>query len=78
MPSKFRANDIAFLVVSNREVREVQILKVQGDMYVVRFVNGGGGLRVRERRLFTTAEDAEASLPKKKLSQSVFYRSPWE
>ena len=78
MAGKFKANDAAFFVVSNREIREVKVLKSRGDMYTIRFVKGGGGLTVRESRLFTTPEEARASLPKEKPHQSVYYHSPWD
>ncbi len=39
--SKFE-NDTAFLIESNRLIREVKILNISGEFYTIRFVNGGG------------------------------------
>ena len=44
---------------SNRLVREVEILKFGGGFYTIRFKDGGGGIRVREDRLFSSADAAE-------------------
>lgn len=64
MPAKFKAGDTAFIVESNRIIREVQIKSCAGGMYLIKFEDGGG-IKVKEHRLFSTKEEAEASLPKK-------------
>lgn len=65
MANKYNPSDTAFLVESNRNIREVKILKVGGGFYTIRFTDSGGGIKVKEHRLFTTKEDAEASLKKR-------------
>lgn len=60
---KYKAGDVAFIVESNRYVREVQVRSCAGDSYVVKFAGSDGGIRVKESRLFSTREDAEKSLP---------------
>ena len=37
-----KAGDTAYLVESNRFVREVEILRCNGELYVVRFKDTGG------------------------------------
>ncbi len=64
MPAKFKKGDTAYFVESNYKVREVQILNTAGGLYLIKFDNGGG-IRVKEHRLFCTKEEAEATLPKK-------------
>ena len=64
MPAKFKKGDTAYFVESNYKVREVQILNTAGGLYLIKFDNGGG-IRVKEHRLFSTKEEAEATLPKK-------------
>ena len=32
-------------------------------MYLIKFLDSGGGIKVKESRLFATREDAEKSLP---------------
>ena len=73
MANKYSPGDTASLVESNRFIREVKILKFGGGLYTVRFVDSGGGIKVRENRLFATKEDAEASL--KKETKPRTYRS---
>lgn len=50
-----KAGDTAYLVESNRFVREVEILRCNGELYVVRFKDTGGGLQVKAHRLFLTS-----------------------
>ena len=45
-------------------------------MYLVRFKDNGGGIRLKEHRLFATQEDAEASMPKKE--KKTVIRSPYD
>ena len=60
---KFKAGDKAYIVESNRIIREVQVRSCGGGMYTVKFTDSEGGIRVKEHRLFATREDAEKSLP---------------
>ena len=64
MAAKYKAGDKVYFVESNRKIREVQILNTAGGMYLIKFAEGGG-IRVKEHRLFSTKEEAEATLPKK-------------
>ena len=64
MANKYSPSDMAFLIESNRFIREVKILKFGGGLYTVRFTDSGGGIKVRENQLFATKEDAETSLKK--------------
>ena len=60
--SKWNAGDKAYIIENNINTREVKIVKVAAGFATVRFVTGSGGTRVRESRLFSTKEEAEASL----------------
>ena len=66
MPNKYNPGNTAYIVESNRIIREVKVLKVAGGFATLRFMDSDGGIKLRESRLFPTKEDAEASLPKKK------------
>lgn len=57
--AKFKAGDKAFIVESNRWIREVEIRSTAGGMYLIRFLDSGGGIKVKESRLFATREEAE-------------------
>ncbi len=74
-----KAGDTAYLVESNRIVREVTIVNVNGGLYLIRFKDTGGGIKVKGHRLFTSKEEAEKSIgimPKKEEPRR--YRSPYD
>ncbi len=67
----------AFIVESNRLIREVTIIRRTGDLYVVRFTDSNGGIQVRGSRLYPTREDAEKTIPNVKGSKKG-HRSPYD
>lgn len=72
---KFEIGSTAYIVESNRIVREVRIVKQNGNFYIVRF-GTSGGIQVRGSRLFETAEAAESSIAKQR-EQKKGYNSPY-
>mgnify|MGYP000807529504 CR=1 FL=1 len=74
--SKFKTGDKAFILESNRIIREVTIAQCSGGMYLIKF-SDGGGIQVKEHRLFATKEEAEAGMPGKK-PETKKYRSPYD
>lgn len=66
MNSKYRPGDIAYIVENGLAVREVKVIKVNGDSLVLQFTDTGGGVRLRENRLYPDIESAKAVLPKNK------------
>ena len=61
----FKQGDTAFIVESKWRIREVQIIKLSGGFATIRFLDGEGGIRIHESRLFSSKEAAESSMPKK-------------
>jgi len=61
----FEPGKKAYIVISNREVSEVTIVRNNGNFYIIRFPSGGG-LQVRANRLYATHLEATQSLPCKK------------
>ena len=61
-----RVGDTAYIVESNRYVREVEIRRRSGGMFLVRFTNTGGGIQVKAHRLFAIREEAEKSIARTK------------
>ena len=59
-----KVGDTAYIVESNRYVREVEIHRCSGGMFLVRFTDTGGGIQVKAHRLFATREEAEKSIEK--------------
>lgn len=78
MSNKYSVNDTAFLIESNRIIREVRIVKYAGGLYTIQFINGGGGITVRESRLFATKVEAETALPKPKPKTAPRPPTPWD
>ena len=57
---QLKTGDTAYLVHSNRFIREVTVTRIDGyGMCSVRFADAAGGIRVRINRLFQTKEEAE-------------------
>ena len=54
---KFKTGDTAYIVESNNLVRKVTIRHHSGGFYLIA-LDTGGGIKVREKRLFQTKEDA--------------------
>jgi hypothetical protein len=61
---KFKAGDTAYIIESNMTVRKVTVSRCSGGMYLILFENGGG-IQVKEHRLFATEEAALAAMPRK-------------
>ena len=74
MPSIYNPGDRAYIVESNHYIREVEVINVVGGFCTIRFTDHGGGIKVRESRLYPSREAAEASLPKKEMPK----KSHWE
>ena len=60
----FEIGSTAYIVESNRIVREVTIVKRNGNFYIIRF-GTRGGIQVRSNRLFASYEDADSSIHRK-------------
>ena len=63
---RFKAGGKAFIVESSIFVKEVYVVKSSGGFCLIRYAHGDGWYRVRESRLFSTEEEAKASIDKKK------------
>ena len=70
--------DTAYIVESNRYVREVEIRRCSGGMFLVRFTNTGGGIQVKAHRLFATREDAEKSIARTKEKHMDVRKNPYD
>lgn len=73
----YKEGTTAFIVESNRLIREVVVLKRTGDFYIVRFLDCNGGIRIRGSRLFATRESAEQAVPYERETKKR-YLSPYE
>ena len=60
----FEIGSTAYIVESNWIIREVTIIKRNGDFYII-WLGTRGGIQVRSNRLFASYEDADSSIYKK-------------
>lgn len=68
----------AFIIESNRIIREVTIVRKNADFYVVRFDNNGC-IQLRKSRVFLSEEAAKEHLSKNNhISQASGRRSPYQ
>lgn len=59
-----KVGDKAYIIESNQTIREVEIRRCSGGLFLVRFTDSGGGIQVRRNRLFATMEEAAQSIVK--------------
>ena len=60
MQPKFHFGYRAYIIESSIYVKEVEIVKVSGGFYLIKYPDKAGGYRVKESRLYKT--EAEAKL----------------
>lgn len=75
MDDKLSVGKHAFLIESNRIIREVIIIKVDYDLFTVRFINSKGAMRVRRNRLYERKAEAEKQIINK---TKTGYKSPYD
>ena len=56
--SRFSKGQHAYFVRSNSQVIEVQVLNSVNGFCTIKFLDTGGGIRVRDSKLYLTEEDA--------------------
>lgn len=59
MLHQYKVGDIAYLVESNRFIREGKITNICGDFVTFRFIEHGG-TKIKAHRLFPTEEAAQS------------------
>ena len=66
MNGKYQPGQRVFLTRGNKNlIKEATVLKYTGASYTIRFENGGG-IKVRESRIYPSREEAEAAILNKK------------
>ena len=62
MNGKYKPGQKVFLTGGNKNlIKEATVLKYTGGFYTIRFENGGG-VKVRESRIYPSREEAEAAI----------------
>lgn len=75
MVTGYKAGDKVYIIESNRIVRECTIVRDHGDLYIIKFDNGGG-IQIKVHKLFRSKEEAEENLPKPKSRSKQKNTSP--
>ena len=75
MDDKLSVGKNAFIIESNRVIREVVIIKVVYDLLTVQFIDSKGAVRVRRNRLYQTEEEEKMHMADKRKTE---YKSPYE
>lgn len=63
--ANYRVGDIAYLIESRRYIREGKIIRHTGDLYLFRFIEGGG-IQISGSRLFPSEEAAQAEMDRRR------------
>lgn len=68
MSGKYKPGDTVYIISSTRWIKEAKVLKYASGFYTLKFTDTGGGIKLRESRLFPTKEATEASIKRKSKS----------
>ena len=75
--AKFRVGQTAYFVRSGVQVLEVQILSISNGFCTIRFLETGGGIRVRDSKLYATKEEAEEQIRRQNKGRRESYKPYW-
>ena len=64
MESKFKQGDTVYLIGNNHFIEEAVVVMTIAGFVTIRFSEQSGGTHVRENRLYSTREEAEAAIKK--------------
>ena len=59
MPNGFSIGDKVYFIESRWRIREAELKECSGGLALIKFLDGDGGIRIRESRLYKTAQEAE-------------------
>ena len=76
MQERLEVGSHVFIIESNRTITEVVVAARSGDVYTVRFLNGGA-IQLRRRRIFLTREEAETKI-QVRAEVNRRFRSPYD
>lgn len=75
--AKFRVGQIAYFVRSGVQVLEVQILSISNGFCTIRFLETGGGIKVRDSKLYAAKEEAEEQIRRQNKGRRESYKPYW-
>lgn len=62
MKSKYNSGDIVYIVENGHFIRECVVIRYSGGLYMIRFTDSNGAIKLRESRLFSSKEEAKKSI----------------
>lgn len=68
-----KRGDNAYIIESGRMIRPVWILNCSGGLYLVKFLDYGGAIRVHPDRLYATREAAEEQVKQHPIKAPKFH-----
>lgn len=66
MTGAYKINDIAYMIESNRYIREGKIIHISGDLITFKFLDCIGATKIKAHRLYPSEEAALAAIGKNK------------
>lgn len=63
---KFNPGEKAYIIESTIFIKEVEIVKYSGGMYLIKYPNSSSGYKVRESRLYKTETEAKKVIDSRK------------
>ena len=70
MTGAYKINDIAYMIESNRYIREGRIIHISGDLITFKFLDCIGATKIKAHRLYPSEEAALAAIGKNKVEIS--------
>ncbi len=61
----FKIGDTAYIIESNRLIRETEVIRKNGNFYTVKFKDTNGAITLKAHRLYQSHEQAEEHLPER-------------
>ncbi|WP_295069741.1 hypothetical protein [Ruminococcus sp.] len=62
MKSKYNSGDVVYIVENGHFIRECVVIRYSGGLYMIRFTDSNGAIKLRESRLFSSKEEAKKSI----------------
>ncbi|MBR6983917.1 MAG: hypothetical protein IKH75_10410 [Ruminococcus sp.] len=62
MTGKYNSGDIVYIVENGHFIRECVVIRYSGGLYMIRFTDSNGAIKLRESRLFSSKEEAKKSI----------------
>lgn len=77
MKPKFRVRQIVWMPASGKRIMEMVVVSYSNGFYVLRYRDSGGGIRVRESRIYATKEEAEKAVGKSTAKKEATEEGVW-